>query len=179
MTTLKYLVLILFALMTSTCSDTRQGQSVKSLPDNPENRTAVAKRYLEIMPVKDLLHGVGSRVVQSLPEQKRQVFMAVMESPGVEQAAYRITLDGLVKNFTVGELNAMVAFYGSPEGQSAAKKFGPLMAEVMPQIQQEVKKALAETQKEPESKEQPKPQAQPQPPGEKTQKEQKALPSKQ
>jgi hypothetical protein len=175
MTSLKYLIVILFAVMTSTCSDTRQGQSVKSLPDNQENRTAEAKRYLEVMPVKDLLHGVASRVVQSLPEQNRKVFIAVIESPGIEQEAYRITLGGLVKNFTVGELNAMVAFYGSPDGQSAAKKFGPLMAEVMPQIQQEVKKAIAETQKQPESKEQQKPKTQPEPPG---QMEQKVSPSK-
>ena len=42
MTSLKYLIVILFAVMTSTCSDTRQGQLVKSLPDNQENRTAVA-----------------------------------------------------------------------------------------------------------------------------------------
>jgi hypothetical protein len=178
MTSLKYLIVILFAVMISSCSDTMQGQSIKSLPDNQENRTAVAKQYLEIMPAKDMLQGVASRVVQSLPEPKRKVFMAVMESQGIEQAAYRITLDSLVKNFTVGELNAMVAFYGSPDGKSAVKKFGTLMSEVMPQIQQEVKKALAETQKEPESKEQPKPQVQPEPPGQKTQEEQKALPSK-
>ena len=34
----------------------------------------------------------------------------------------------------------MTAFYGSPEGQSASRKFGPYMMGVMPQIQQEVKK---------------------------------------
>jgi hypothetical protein len=175
LTSLKYLAVILLAVMTSTCADTKPGQTLKSLPDNQENRTAVAKQYLEIMPIKDLLHGVGSRVMQSLPEPKRQAFMKVMESPDIEQLAYRITLDGLVKNFTVGELNAMVAFYGSADGQSAIKKFGPLMSEVMPQIQKAVKKALEETAKQPEAQEQPKPKTQPEPPGKK---EQKASPSK-
>ena len=70
-----------------------------------------------------------------------------MESADLEKAASRITLEGLVKNFTVGELNAMTAFYGSPEGKSASKKFGPYMMGVMPQIQQEVKKAMDEKQK--------------------------------
>jgi hypothetical protein len=76
-------------------------------------------------------------------------------------------LDGLAKNFTVGELDTMVTFYGSPGGRSALKKFGPFMAEIMPQIQEKVKKGLAETQKPTESNEQPKPQAPPAPPGKK------------
>jgi hypothetical protein len=171
----KYLMVILFVVLASACSDTRQGQSDKSLPDNPENRTVVATRYMEFMPPKDMLHGLASRIVQSLPEKNRKAFMDVMQGPDMEKLVYRITLDGLVKHFTIGELNAMVAFYGSPEGQSALKKFGPLMAEVMPQIQQEVKKAMAELPKEPESQEPQKPKAQPAPPGPK---EQKASPSK-
>jgi hypothetical protein len=174
MISFKYFIVLLFVVMTSSCSDIGQGGSAKSLPDNQENRTAVAKRYLEVMPAKDMLHGLAARVVKSLPEPKQKAFMAVMESPGIEQEAHRLTLNGLVKHFTVGELNAMVAFYGSPDGQSAIKKFGPLMAEIMPQIQQEVKKALAETEKQPESKEPPKQQAKPEPPAPK---EQKALPT--
>ena len=78
-----------------------------------------------------------------------------MNSADLEKAASRITMEGLVKNFTVGELNAMTAFYGSPDGQSASKKFGAYMAGIMPQIQQEVKKAMDEKQKQQEPKDQP------------------------
>ena len=41
----------------------------------------------------------------------------------------------------------MMAFYGSPEGQSAWKKFSPYMNEIMPQIQTEVRKAAAGSKK--------------------------------
>lgn len=131
-------------LMVSACADTGQ---VKSLPDNPENRTAAAKRYLKAMPPKDMLQSLATRVAPNLPEKDRKAFVEVMESPDLEKAADRITMEALVKNFTVGELDAMTAFYGSPEGKSAAKKFGPYMMGVMPQIQQEVKKAMDEKQK--------------------------------
>ena len=47
------------ALVASACADTGQ---VKSLPDNPENRTAAAKRFIEAMPPKDLLQGMGARM---------------------------------------------------------------------------------------------------------------------
>jgi hypothetical protein len=139
-------------LMVSACADTGQ---VKSLPDNPENRTAAAKLYLKAMPPKDMLQSLATRVAPNLPEKDRKAFVDIMQSPDLEAAADRITLEGLVKNFTVGELNAMTAFYGSPEGQSAAKKFGPYMMGVMPQIQQEVKKAMDARPKEPEAKGKP------------------------
>lgn len=139
-------------LMASACADTGQ---VKSLPDNPENRTAAAERYMKAMPAKDMLQGLATRFAPNLPEKDRAAFVEVMGSADLEKAASRITMEGLVKNFTVGELHAMTAFYGSPDGQSAAKKFGPYMAGVMPQIQQEIKKAMDEKQKQQGSKAQP------------------------
>jgi hypothetical protein len=114
-----------------------------------------------------MLHGMATRIVQRLPEKDRKAFLEVMSSKNIEEAANRITIDALVKHFTVGELKAMVAFYGSPEGQSAYKKFAPYMAEMMPQIQEEVKKAMTEAEKKQEPQEPQKPQAQPQPPGQK------------
>jgi hypothetical protein len=153
-----FLVLGLVLLMASACADTGQ---VKSLPDNPENRTAAAERYLKAMPPKEMLQGLATRVSANLPEKDRKAFMEVMQSADLEKAVSRITMEGLVKNFTVGELNAMTAFYGSPEGQSAAKKFGPYMAGIMPQIQQEVKKGMDARPKEPEAKGQPEPKGKP------------------
>ena len=164
MTAVRYLIVIFLVMMVSACSDGKQGQPVNLLPDNPENRTTVAKRYLEVLPTKDMLRAIASRAVQGFPEKDRKPFIEIMESPDIEKEADRLMLDGLVKQFTVGELNAMVTFYGSPEGQSAIKKFGPLMAAVMPQIQQKVQQDLAKNQKPPESKEQPQPQASPEPP---------------
>jgi hypothetical protein len=141
-------------LMASACADTGQ---VKSLPDNPENRAAAAKRFVEVMPPKDMLQGMATRFAPNLPEKDRKTFLEVMSSPELEQATLRIMEEGLTKNFTVGELNTMVTFYGSPDGKSAAKKFGPYMAGIMPQIQQEVKKAMDEKQKQEGSKDQPEP----------------------
>ena len=145
------LVLILLLILIAACT-----QSTSSLPDTPENRTTLAKRYLEVMPPKQLLEGVEKRVIPSLPEERRQVFQEVMESPEIQQAAYGIMLDSLVKDFTVAELNAMITFYGSEAGQSAWKKFSPYMDAIMPKIQAEVRKAVA-AHKPPEAKEAPTP----------------------
>jgi hypothetical protein len=167
MTTLRYLIVIFLVIMVSACSDAKLGQSAKSLPDTPENRTTLANRYLEAMPIKIMLRGIARREVHRFPEKDQKPFMEIMESPEIEKETHRLMLDGLVKTFTVGELNAMVTFYASPEGQSALKKFGPFIAAVMPQIQEKVQKGLAETQKPTVTMEPLKPQAPPGPPGKK------------
>ena len=168
MARVKSLILILLIAMTAACT-----QSASSLPDNPENRTTLAKKYLEVMPPKEMLQGVANKVAPSLSEENRKVFTEVMNREDIQKAAYRIMLDSLVKNFTVAELNAMVAFYGSPDGQSAWKKFSPYMDEIMPQIQQEVRKAIAEAKKQTETKEPATPQPQSAPAAPKEQSEQK------
>ena len=167
MARVRYCLVILLIVMVSACSDPGKGQSSKSLPDNQENRLVVAKRFLEIMPPKEMLHGMATRVVQNLPEKDRKAFLEVMGSKNMEEASNRIMLNALVKNFTVGELNAMVAFYGSPEGQSAYKKFASYMGEMMPQIQQEVKKEMTEAQKQQEPLEPQPPKGQAQTSGQK------------
>jgi hypothetical protein len=170
MTAVRYLILMFLVVMVSACSETGQGQSAKSLTDNPENRTTLANRYLEAMPIKIMLRGIARREVHRFPEKDQKPFMEIMESPEIEKETHRLMLDGLVKTFTVGELNAMVTFYSSPDGQSALKKFGPFIAAVMPQIQEKVKGGLAETQKPTVSMEQLKPQTPPGPPGKKASK---------
>jgi hypothetical protein len=175
MTTWKFFITLLIMVMASACSGSGPGPSAKALPDNQQNRTIMAKKYLEAMPPKQMLHAVAARVGPRFPEKERKTFMEVMNSPEMEKAAYRINLESLVKNFTTGELQAMVAFYGSPEGKSALKKFGPYMGEVIPKIQQKVKQAIDVAQKQSGAKQSPKPQSPPVTPGKK---EPKAPPAK-
>jgi hypothetical protein len=172
MTALKLFIAVLLSVTVAACSGSGPGPGpsakAKAMPDNQENRTIMAKKYLEAMPPKIMLHAVAARVGPRFPENERKVFMEVMNSPKMEKTAYQIALEALVKNFTVDELTAMVAFYGSPAGQSALKKFGPYMGEVIPKLQQEVKKAIQVAQKQSPPKEAPKTQSPPEAPGKKT-----------
>jgi hypothetical protein len=94
-----------------------------------------------------------------------------MYSKALEEVMNRFELDRMVNKFTLNELQALVTYYGSPEGKSAQEKLGSLMMEVMTQVQQEVKKAM-----EVAKKQQPAPQ--PAPPAPEEQKQPQA-PSKQ
>ena len=77
----RYLLVILVMVMASACSDTRPGQSAKSLPDNPENRTVLAKQYLEIMKPKDMLQSVAGRVVPTASGKRPETIHGYYEQP--------------------------------------------------------------------------------------------------
>jgi hypothetical protein len=170
----KYLVVLLLLVIASACSEAKQGQPTQSSPDTPENRTVLAKRYLIIAPPGELLHSAADIAVKSFPEPDRKIFLDVMHSKALEDAIYRFILDKMVNKFTLKELQALVMYYGSPEGKSAQEKLGSLTMEVMPQLQHEVKKAM-----EVAKKQQPTPQQQAAPPAPKEQKPPQAPSSKQ
>jgi hypothetical protein len=174
MTRYKYLVVLLLLVIASACSEAKQDHLTQSLADTPENRTVLAKRYLTVAPPGELMRGAADIAVKSFPEQDRKIFLDVMYSKSLEETLYRFELDSMVKKFTLKELQALVTYYGSPEGKSAQEKLGSLMMELMGQMQQEVKKAMEVTKKQ-----QPNPQAQPAPAAPKEQKQPQAPASKQ
>jgi hypothetical protein len=147
----KYVLVILSLIivaLVAACGEGKQSGGQAAGPDNEANRTAAAKEYLKAMPPAEILHGLAERVPPRMPEASRKAFMEFMSSKGMQDQTYQICLDALVKNFTVGELHALTAFFGSPDGKSASKKFGVYMSEVMPKIQQEVRAAMVKAEKE-------------------------------
>jgi hypothetical protein len=133
------LALVLMALAVGCTESTSTRTPVK---DTPENRKVAAERYLKAVPPRDLLGNLAANMARRIPEPRRQLFMEAISDKELEQAASRIILTALVKHFTAQELNALTAFYSSPEGKSIRPKFGPYMADIMPQIGAEVRKVL-------------------------------------
>jgi len=86
--------------------------------------------------------------VATLPEDKRDAALALAKAHIHFEDLTAVTTAALVKNFTTDELNAMANFYGSEEGQSILAKFPTYMAEVMPAILAEVRRAVAEMKTE-------------------------------
>ncbi len=164
MNRLTHLMVFLLIIAASACSDGRQGQLARPLPDTSENRTQLAKQYLAIMPPGQMLHGAADIAAKAMPEQKRKIFMDLMYSKGLEESTYLVELDTLVNRFTAAELQALIAFYGSPEGKSAQEKLRFVTMEAMTHIQNEVKKGM-EAAGEKLGAPPPAPKVQPAPPG--------------
>ena len=123
---MKSFLLLFILILAVACSEQKAPQPAAApaaVADNEESRQAAAKQYLEAVPPKELLSQMSEKVVKMLPEKNQKVFLEVMNSQSMQDAAYRITLNGIVKHFTVKEINALTAFYGSAEGKSISKKF--------------------------------------------------------
>ena len=158
----KSLLLLLVLLVAAACSEQKAPQPVAApAADNEANRQAAAKQYLAVAPPQELLTEMSTKVVKMLPEKSQKVFLEVMQSKSLQEATYDITLKALVKHFTVNELKAMSAYYGSPEGKAIRKKFGDYMADVMPQVNKEVIAALQKVKPEPEGSQEPQGQVKP------------------
>jgi uncharacterized protein len=116
----------------------------QSLPDTPANRLAAAQRYLKAVPPADMVGSTIDQVAQQVPEERREDFKRALAKVVSSERIEKITLDAVVKHFTVREIDALTAFYGSPEGKSITKKFGAYIADVMPALQEELGKAVDE-----------------------------------
>ncbi len=152
---MKALILLVILALAAACGEQKAPQTAAPVADNEENRLAAAKKYLEVSPPKEMLNDLASKVAPTLPEKNRKSFVDLVSSKDMQEATYRISLNGLVKHFTVNEINALTAFYGSPEGKSVRQKFGDYMADVMPQVVQEVAKAMKDMQEQQQPKASP------------------------
>lgn len=111
------------------------------VPDTHGNRLAAARSYLEVVSMKDMMRDMVSESTKNLPENIRPSYIQYMTKTIRVEVLESTALASMAQHFTVKELKALAAFYGSPEGRSAMKKFGAYMADVMPVIQQEMLRA--------------------------------------
>ncbi|RPI16503.1 MAG: DUF2059 domain-containing protein [Acidobacteriales bacterium] len=122
--------------------------AAQGLPDTPANRAAAAQRYLKAVPPSELVADTLDRVASQVPDDRREEFKKALAKVVKSERIEKLTREALIKHFTVREINALTAFYGSPEGRSITKKFGAYLADVMPAMQQELSNAIEEIHKE-------------------------------
>lgn len=140
-------LLLSFLLAVPLAAQTRGGVPA-AVPDTPSNRLAAAKRYMKIVPPEELVAATIEQVASQLPPARQEPFKAALRKVIKVERIEEITLQAVAKHFTVKEINALAAFYSSPEGRSISRKFGAYMADVMPAIQQELEEAMEEIHKE-------------------------------
>lgn len=136
--------LVMLVLVGATAS----AQAPATTPDTPENRRSAALRYMGTVPTEPILADMIAELAKRVPDDKRAQFVELMRKGVPLDRIDALTLTSLVKHFTVAELDALTAFYGSPEGKSVMKKFGVYMGEMLPAIQAEVLRALQQVREE-------------------------------
>jgi len=88
------------------------------------------------------------KLAATVPEEKREAFKSMLTKHFDLDVLLAAQKQSLAKIFTVGELKAMIAYQSTPEGKSSLKKMGAYMADLMPVVQAELKKAMLATAQE-------------------------------
>ena len=130
--------------------------SARALEDNKANREKEADRLLSVMTVREMCADIAEQFGKGVPAEHRKTFqerfIKHMDKPAIE----KVMKAAMVKLFTAEELKALADFYSIPAGKSAMKKMsGPYLAEIMPTIQAEIRKAQAKASSELENEPKP------------------------
>jgi hypothetical protein len=120
--------------------------------DTPDTRMAAAEKYLLANDFTKLMDGALRAGLQGAPEDQKEDLFALAKRHLDYERLSKLMLAAMVKNFTTKELNAMAVFYGSPEGQSALAKLPAYLGDVMPVLQSEIQRTIADIRAELEAK---------------------------
>ena len=118
-----------------------------ALDDTSENRLQQAERYMATTPPQEMMQDMASNMSMNLPPEARKEFRdLLLEYVNINTLSDAMKAS-MVKAFTAEELSALADFYDLPIAKSAMQKMGVYMADVMPTVQSEVMRALAEMDK--------------------------------
>jgi hypothetical protein len=112
-----------------------------ALENTSINRRDQAERYIQAMPISAVLQTSLVRVSSLMPPEHREPFFAYAQRT-IDQGRIRAAVfKALTETFTAEELKAMADFFGSPVGQSAARKMGLYTQRVMVPVMTAVQEA--------------------------------------
>ena len=112
--------------------------------DTLASREVAVDRYLKAMPMQKVTDEMLLGMAKTIPPEKQEQFMREMRAVLKIEVMTNISRRAMLKIFTADELNSLADFYSSPHGASAMRKMGPYMAEVMPELMREIKRAVDE-----------------------------------
>ena len=124
---------ILFLLICGAFGLLPLGQVVLADTDSPERRRAAAERYFKavafdqtLVDMVDATINEYRKIMPAVNVPDRDKLIALTRATGIETHAREL----LIQHFTAQEIEALVAFYESPIGQSILKKFPRYSAEL-------------------------------------------------
>ena len=117
---------------------------------SPEKASAIVA-YLEVNSIDEMMNQMMTEIMKQIPEDRREVFLTVWKNSFDKNELQSVMSNTMCQTFSLEEINALTAFYSSPEGKSVMKKMPRYMAELMPYIQalnqRAIQSAIEEFQK--------------------------------
>lgn len=100
--------------------------------DDDTARMALSARMHEIWPVSVRVEDAIVVVAENVPAAERDAFITRMRKTIDQKTLEDESIKAMAQVFTTAELQAMVTFYGSPEGRAVSEKTEDYMAILQP-----------------------------------------------
>ena len=113
-------------------------------PDTPESRIEAAKTYIRLVPVERMSDNVARNIMLLVPEEKRDLFRQGVSEGLVKANIEDIMVKIVAKHFNAAEIDAMTAFYGSPEGLAIQRKLPGYTADISLHVIPIIQKSVTE-----------------------------------
>lgn len=99
-----------------------------------KERLRLAADFDDIRPVRNQINVDIQNMANRLPLAEREDFMKYVQVRLSYDKIEELSVQTMAKMFTVPELKAMIAYYGSPEGKSADAKVPAYTAVIAPTV---------------------------------------------
>ncbi|MCB1531562.1 MAG: DUF2059 domain-containing protein [Alphaproteobacteria bacterium] len=94
----------------------------------------LARQIQALRPAKDQIDSAIERYTAHLPANQREVYQTSLKNVFNYDALEKASIDAYAQVYTEAELQAMLAYYSTPEAQSAVSKTDAYAALVYPEI---------------------------------------------
>lgn len=112
-----------------------------------EDTAALAGRVADVMPMDKQVEDFVNALREILPEERRDAFAAIVRKNVNAKVLRNDAIKALMATFTPAEMQAMLTFYATPEGQSVMSKMDQFGKALQPAVDARIKTAMQEAEK--------------------------------
>ena len=145
MKTYLFCILVLFAGIVTTvpiyAEPASSAMSAASAPDMAE-RMRLSRELHDVRQIRRKIDDMVESMSKTMPEQDREDFMTYMSASLNYDKLEAASIKSAAETYTVPELQAMIAYFGSPDGQSAEAKGDEYVEKISKDIMKEVDGAM-------------------------------------
>lgn len=111
-------------------------------PAEMQERLKYAAAFQDVRPVRDVINESFETVSLTLPEAEREEFMRFVQLRVDYDKIEELSIKTIAELYTVPELKAMIAYYGSQDGKTAEAKAASYTDKISPEITKVIDAAL-------------------------------------
>jgi hypothetical protein len=118
--------------------------------DTADARIQAATQYIDKFDLQSRIDAVVTKIMdkhQLTPDERQRVQMQIRKHLRVN-VLREVEITSMAKTFTTPEINALMTFIQTEEGQSIMSKYGSYLAMVTPVVTAEFERAVAEIRAE-------------------------------